>query len=527
MNKIENIVIVGGGTAGWMSATTLISQFPDKKVTLIESPDISVVGVGESTVGGINNWMQLVGIEGHEFMPHTDSTYKLSISFEDFYRKGAGRFHYPFGQVHTEGNKAQLNDWYFKKILHPDTPVSDYAECIFPSMALVTQNKISKNEKGTLPNFDFLKNTAYQFDAVKFGLWLKEHYCLPKGVNHILAEVKEAPVGDDGVEHLVLDDGRQISADLFIDCTGFNALLIGGALKEPFESYSHILPNNSAWATKIPYQDKEKELVNYTNCTAIANGWVWSIPLWSRMGCGYVYSNRFIPDEKALVEFKEHLTTKGYKDVESLEYNHIPMRVGAHTRPWVKNVCAIGMSAGFIEPLESLGLYTVHEFLFSLVRTLQRGRISQWDRDTFNATCRNQYNSGAEFIALHYALSHRDDSEYWREISTREFAPELMKQGIDSRPFTNQFITAVFDKVQEYHFRPDGGLHCIATGMNWFPTDIPSVVYGNCNKDFYIKIKDEFEPFVKRLDERKNQWQQIVKDCPSHYQFLKENFNYK
>ncbi len=524
MNKIENIVIVGGGTAGWMSATTLISLFPNKKITLVGSPNIKTVGVGESTVGNINNWMQLVGIEGDEFMPHADSTYKLSIGFEDFYRKGSGRFHYPFGGVNMEGNRAGLNDWYFKKILYPETPLSDYAECMFPSMALVTENKISKNKEGALPDFDFLRSTAYQFDAVKFGLWLKEHYCLPRGVNHILAEVKEAPLGSDGIEHLVLDDGRKISADLFIDCTGFSALLIDKTLKEPFESYEHILPNNSAWATKIPYEDKEKELVNYTNCTAIANGWVWNIPLWSRMGCGYVYSNRFISDEEALDEFKQHLKEKGYKNVEDLEYEHIPMRVGTHTRTWVKNVCAIGLSGGFMEPLESLGLNTTMSFLYLLVRTLQRDRVSQWDRDVFNAACKSRYKGSAEFIALHYALSHRDDSEYWREISTREFAPALMKEGVEPRPSTNQFMTAVYDKMEMHEFRPTEGFHCIATGMNWFPTDMPAVVYSNCNNN--IDIKNEFESFVRRLGQKKNHWRQIVKDWPSHYQFLKENFNY-
>jgi len=224
--KTENIVIVGGGSSGWMTATTLLSQFPNKNITLIESPNIATVGVGESTLVSINRWLHLVGIKDTDFLTHVDGTIKLSIQFENFYRKDSEAFHYPFGTPFFEGNRAELNDWHFKKMLYPETPVSDYAECHYPQMALVSQNKLCNNEDERLPYFEFLKDAAYQFDATKFGLWLKEHYCLPKGLNHILSEVKEIPLNEDGIEHLILDDGRKISADLFIDCTGFRSMLM-------------------------------------------------------------------------------------------------------------------------------------------------------------------------------------------------------------------------------------------------------------------------------------------------------------
>ena len=176
--KNDDIVIVGGGSSGWMTATTLLSQFPNKKITLVESPNIATVGVGESTLAGINNWCELVGIKDKDFLSQVDGTIKLSIQFENFYRKDSGKFHYPFGTPFTDGNKADLNDWHFKKILYPETPVSDYAECVYPQMALVSQNKLDRNEDGRLPNYNFLNDAAYQFDATKFGLWLKEHFCL-------------------------------------------------------------------------------------------------------------------------------------------------------------------------------------------------------------------------------------------------------------------------------------------------------------------------------------------------------------
>jgi tryptophan halogenase len=518
MSKLINkIVVVGGGSAGWMTAATLISRYPNKDITLIESPNIATVGVGESTVGGINNWMNLVGIKDKDFMPFTDASYKLSIQFTNFYRKDSGSFHYPFGFAYTEGNVTQKNDWYFKKIRFPETPVSDYATCMFPNMALVNTNKITKNELFEIPGFSFFRDTAYHFDATKFGLWLKDNFCLPKGVTHILADVKETPVNNDGIEHLVLSTGETVTADLFVDCTGFKSMLLGGALNEPFNSYEEMLPNNSAWATRVPYTDKEKQLLCYTDCEAIENGWVWNIPLWSRIGTGYVYSDKYVSDEDALEEFKNNLRKKGlYRD--DLEYKNIKMRVGIHNRLWVKNVCAIGLSAGFIEPLESNGLYTVHEFLLRLVRTLDRnGYINNWDRDTFSSSCIKLFDSFAQFVALHYALSHRDDTPYWRDVGNRKFSSQLIDQ--DYTPFTDLFVDTMGDKMINCGEQgPVGGIHCIMAGLNWFLTDrhmVDAFNYGNETKDAH------FEQVAKRLTSRAEHWARVIEDKPSLYEFLK------
>lgn len=517
----NNIVIVGGGSSGWMTATTLVSQFPDKKITLIESPRIETVGVGESTVGGINDWMQLVGINSDDFMRDCDATYKLSIRFDNFYRKNSGFFHYPFGYPFVEGNRAETNDWHLKKMLYPETPVSDYADCMFPNMALVNRNKITKNKDGILPNFNFLTDTAYQFDATKFGLWLKEKYCLPKGVTHITSEVY-AEKNEDGIDYLLLEDGTKVRADLFIDCTGFKALLIDKTLNEPFESWEDILPNNSAWATKIPYEDKEKELVTYTKCEAIGNGWVWSIPLWSRMGCGYVYSDKFISDDDALKEFQSHISR------EDLEFKKLKMRIGFHKRIWVKNVCAIGLSAGFIEPLESTGLMLTHESLFTLTRVLQREYCSQWDRDEFSTICKYDYRRMAEFVSMHFALSHRDDTEYWRDIQNREWCDSMLNlkptlaDGFGSAIFNRHIHFRFWSSISPY-ISGNGGIHCIATGMHWFPTDKPSLKYSNADR--YDSIEKQCIEDVKILDERKKEWANSVRDCKSHYQFLKGEYN--
>jgi len=376
----DNIIILGGGTAGWMTASTLVKCFPHKKISLIESPNIATVGVGESTLVQIRGWQALVGIKDKDFMAACDATYKLSIKFTDFYQKGEA-FQYPFGRPHLHGNQSALNDWWFKKFLYPDTPYSDYASCHYAQMALVNENKCSLDPFGLLNGFQFHKDTAFQFDATKFGLWLRDHVCIPAGLKHIKEEIKTIEQDEKGIKTL----NKKYKADLFIDCTGFRSLLLEKTLKEPFIDMASTLPNNSAWATHIPYTDKREQLVGYTNCTAVENGWIWDIPLWSRMGSGYVYSDKFISDEDALKEFQKHIGT------QELDFKKIKFRTGIHQRLWVKNVCAIGLAAGFIEPLESNGLFSVHEFILQLVRTLQREFVSQWDKDVFTAVCKNSY----------------------------------------------------------------------------------------------------------------------------------------
>jgi hypothetical protein len=504
---MQKIIIVGGGSAGWMTASTLIKAFPDKDITLIESPKIPIVGVGESTIGGIRNWTNFLGVNDKDFLSKTDGSYKLSIKFTDFYKKGEA-FHYPFGQPFHENNLYKKNDWYFKKMMYPKTPYSDYADCLFPQMALVNQNKIFYNKDNSLPYFNFYTDTAFHFDATKFGLWLRDNFAIPKGVKHIKEDIKTIQKNEKGIISL----NEKHKADLFIDCTGFSSLLLGKELEEPFESYADMLPNNSAWATRIPYKNKEEELLSYTNCTAYNNGWIWNIPLWSRMGTGYVYSDKFIDDDSALKEFQTYLGNK------ELDFKKIKMRVGIHKRLWVKNVCAVGLAAGFIEPLESNGLYSVHEFLFSLIRNLARGEVSQWDKDNYTLECKKMFRTFAEFVALHYALSHRTDTPYWKANFNKTWNEDIL----NLKPYLIKgFADASFNRMHNFEFPDDNaGIHCIATGMHWQPTDLNLIMYRN------LKSKNEmfhyWMPSIERLSKRKKDWNEKIKKELSLYQFLKK-----
>lgn len=538
IKDISKIVVVGGGSAGWMSAATMCRVFPEKEVIVIESKNSPTVGVGESTLGFLNDWLFLVGIKKEDFMSECDATYKLSIKFTDFLEKNSGSFHYPFGNPIFQSDRVfgGTEKWYIKKMVFPETPISDYANTYYPSMTLVNNNKFTKKiiSNGSLI-FNHETDSAVHFDAAMFGIWIKNNVCLKSGVKLINADIVDFVESENGIDSIILDNGESISADLFIDCTGFKSLLLGNFLKEKFIDYSELLPNNRAWATRIPYTDKEKELEPFTSCTAISNGWVWNIPSWKRIGTGYVYSDKYISPEDALEEFKSYLRSDKmtvpdeHRDVDSLEYRDIKMRVGIHERTFVKNVVAIGLSAGFIEPLESSGLYTVHQFLISLCQLIERGKISQWDIDSYNMINFQQFNAFADFVAMHYALSLRDDSVYWKEIASKTFYPEMINE-----KFTNH-RTPVDLAIRKFHSHSwseldsrsgaSAGLNCVATGLNYFPLNATSA-YLKYSK-FGLDLKKEAAIYSKETDIVKKEWESLTESSKSLFEYLSEEIYYE
>jgi len=526
MNEVDKVVVVGGGSAGWMSAATIAKLFPSKEVTVIESPDIPVVGVGESTIGGIREWMHLLDIDEADFMSKTNAAYKLSIKFTDFYKKGDGGFHYPFGRPYMQGARLGLNTWHVKKALYPETPVDDYARTWFPAVTLSEKNKFNLNKNNEFDSFDPEADVAYHFDATLFGAWLRDVYCQPLGVKLVKSNVEKINTDENGISSLELSDGTLVTADLFIDCTGWKSLLLGEALQEPFDSFSDMLPNNRAWATQIPYTDIEKEMEPYTNCTALGNGWAWNIPLWSRIGTGYVYSDKFTTPEEALEEFKTYLKSQSMtvpdeqRVTDDLEFRDIKFRVGIHHRTWVKNVVAIGLASGFIEPLESNGLYTVHVFLLKLAKCLQRPQVHQWDKDAYNASTRSLFNDLAEFVALHYALSLRTDTEYWQVISKKTFSEKLVEL---TPSLSVGFIDLASRKMLIQEHNNIGGMHCIATGMHYFPVDINTV------KSWELYSKSNYKIWVDEFNEERDalveKWSVNADNSPSLYKYLKEKYH--
>lgn len=523
--NVDKIVIVGGGSAGWMTAAMMIKSFPEKSVVLVESDKVQRVGVGESTYDGINQYLEYLEIDRSDFFKNTDATIKLGIKFKDFYKEqGEPDFVYTFGRPFLNDTIWGLQDWYIKKSINKDLPVTDFAESYFPAAHLINHKSLSDNDFLQFDNFDPVLDTALHFDATKFAEWLKNNYAIPRGVVNIVGHVSKIITNDNGIEKIILDSGEEITGDLYIDCTGFQSLLLSKTMNEKFISYNDVLPNTNAWATQIPYIDAEKEIDNVTKCTALKNGWCWNIPLWSRIGAGYVYSNKYTSDEDALEEFKNYLTNnlelpRSSKDIDELTYKNISMRVGIHERVWVKNVVAIGLSAGFIEPLESNGLFSVHEFLFQLVKNMKRERITQWDRDVFNYSVRNIYETFVQFIIIHYALSIRNDSQYWIDNMNRSY-------DINKSRMLDRQASHVYDiyntKVNTFEIPSSGGNTWISAGMNYMLLDDVAVRLGEIkNKmNYEIALSQSFS----MLDNRKNMWSHSASVSDSIYEYLKKKF---
>jgi tryptophan halogenase len=521
MENINSILIVGGGSSGWITASFLKKTFPEKTITVIESPNHPIIGVGESTLADITNFRDYLNINEKEFMKATDASYKMSIKFTDFYNKDSGGFHYPFRTPDVSNTHRGLRDWFEIKAFYPQTEINDFVRCYFPHSYLFENNKYTLNNNGEFGSWDPKKDVGYHFDAVKFGIWLRENYCKPRGVIVISDDVVNAELNDDGIKTLVLKSGQKIEADLYIDCTGFKSLLLGEYLKEPFTSYSEMLPNNSAWAAQVQYVDKEKELEPFTNGTAIGNGWCWNTPLWSRLGTGYVYSNKFISKEDALEEFKQYLMSnkmvvpRTKLQVEELSFRHLEMRIGKHRRTWVKNVVAIGLSAGFIEPLESNGLFSVFWYVEKLAKTLLRGPVSRFDIDSYNLTTQGIYDNLAEFVALHYALSLRRDTEYWKDISKKVYSKDMINYTV---PLSVGFCDLQNKKMFTHFFEEKIGITYISAGMNYPLFDKVDLKMDIFDQDITSFIDQK----VYFFEERKKRWKKAAEKAPSLFKYLQK-----
>ena len=520
---VKKIVVVGGGSAGWMSASTLIKSLPNMEVVLVESPTISKIGVGESTLAGLPAWLNALEIDVNKFMKYTDASYKLSIRFEDFHHLGDGGFHYPFGHPTLENCVLPgANDWHVAKKYYPEITTQSYVDSLFPQSVLLNSGKMMDPKNNELGTFSLRRDFALQFDAIKFAEWLAEEFAKPLGVQHIIGNVTTINQDDSGITSIVLEDGTEIYGDLFVDCTGFKSMLLGGAMNEPFLSAQDVLPVNSTWAVQMPYEDPDKEVQNYTNCTALGHGWVWNAPLYSRIGTGYVYSNRWTTKEAALEEFKQHIIkTKGAHRLPPDEaFREVPFKPGTYERTWVKNVVGIGLSAMFLEPLESNGLYFIHENSVLLSRFLERGYVNGIDRDFYNGSSRSHYESFKSFIKYHYCLSKRRDTDFWKYMTEETIEPNawnLTPTDVHSEALVNK------TQNQSYRVSMDSGFHAIAVGNEWYPISNLSVAYWqHLNDADYQKFADEF--LVKtKASQRK--WQKAIENAPSHYQYLTEKFH--
>ncbi|GAA3887973.1 tryptophan 7-halogenase [Sphingomonas limnosediminicola] len=410
------VIILGGGTAGWMTAAALINELSHAcDVRLIESEEIGIVGVGEATLPHIRYFVESLGIDEADFMKATHATFKLGIEFHDFGSIGT-RYLHPFGTFGAPLHDVPFHHYWLR--LHSEGRGGELWDSSICNVMAV-RNRFAPPQPGSS-----LYNYAYQFDATLFGPYLRS-YAVSRGA--VRTEGKVVDVELDGaignVVALKMESGERVEGDLFVDCSGFRALLIEQKLEEDWEDWSQWLPCDRAVA--MPCTSALGTIEPYTRAHAMTAGWRWRIPLQNRVGNGYVYSSAHTSDQDAVDSLVSALEGERLAEPRMLRF-----RAGRRKRSWSRNVVSIGLASGFLEPLESTSIYLVQGAIAQLIELFPIGRIRDEDRDEFNHAVDIEYERIRDFLILHYHATRRDDSSFWNHVRNME-VPETLHSKMD------------------------------------------------------------------------------------------------
>lgn len=406
--RIKKVVIAGGGTAGWLAAAA-IGKLLGKNldVCLIESEEIGRIGVGEATIPPMRGFNKLLGINEPEFMRMTQSTFKLGIEFKDWGNIGDSYIH-SFG---IAGKDCWACDFQHFWLAGVKKDIAGHFGSYCTEFEAAKAGKILGADESGI-------NYAYHLDAGLYAQFLQK-LALDNGVNRIEGKISSVITDPKTgyIQRLHLADERQVDGDLFIDCTGFPAILIEGELNTGYEQYSHFLPCDSAVAVQTV---KTAEPRPYTQAIAHTSGWQWRIPLQHRVGNGLVYCSRYMSDDEAEQLLLSNLESEAITDTRMFRY-----RTGRRRKAWNKNCIAIGLSSGFLEPVESTSIHLAMSAVLRLLRLFPRDGISQHNVDEYNRQSKEEVESVRNFIMLHYHITQREDSAFWRYCKNMEIPDEL------------------------------------------------------------------------------------------------------
>jgi flavin-dependent dehydrogenase len=433
---VDSVVVVGGGTSGWMTASYLRAAFGDSvDVTLVESKRVPTIGVGEATFSTVRHFFDYLGLVEQEWMPACSATYKLGIRFENWRNQG-DHFYHPFERLRVVDG-FPITDWWLRQ-----RGSGRFDDDCFLIASLCDAKRSPRYLSGQLFEQDFAEDGAnrayrstlseqdtqfpyaYHFDATMLAKYLTR-YGVDRGVRHVLDDVVDVGLDERGwISHVTSKEHGQLHGDLFIDCTGFRSLLLNKALGVPFQSYQDNLPNDSAVALRVPVDMAQRGIRPCTTATAQDAGWIWTIPLYGRIGTGYVYASDYCTPDQAEKNLREFVGPAA----DDLEANHIRMRIGRSERSWVNNCVAIGLASGFVEPLESTGIFFIQNAIEQLVKHFPDGRSDDVLRKSYNRQVARVMDGVREFLVLHYYAAARQDNQYWQDTKTRPMADELAER---------------------------------------------------------------------------------------------------
>ncbi len=454
------ILIVGGGTAGWMTATLLAQAWSSRgiSVSLLESSTIGTIGVGEGSTPKMRRFFDRLGISESEWMPPCHASYKCGIRFPGWSsRKGFKSYYHPF---FSHADDSAIRAFYQNATLRSrNLDVAAHPDAFFVSNQLAREGRAPV----AATQGDYTTDYAYHFDAGRIGDFLKA-YATKRGVTHLIDTVTVVNRHESGaIKSVGTQNLGDVYADFFIDCTGFAGLLIGKTLNVPFQSFRHQLFNDRAVALPTPL-DEGNALPSETVSRALSSGWVWKIPLTNRFGNGYVYSSDFLTEDAAETELRTHLGLLE-SDVEA---RHLKMRIGRTEQCWSHNCLAVGLAQGFIEPLEATALMIVQDTVETFIQRFEQGRFTDRYKADVNEKINLIFDGVRNYIFTHYKLNSREDSEYWTANRENEHVPEdvarifqVWDRGADLLgELRNQAMRLVYSPTSWY---------CILAGMGRFP----------------------------------------------------------
>jgi len=427
--EIQHIVIVGGGSAGWLTAAVIAAAHPraagsNLSVTLLESPDVAPIGVGEGTWPSMRETLQRIGVLESDFVRACDAAFKQGSRFDGWIDGvDAHRYYHPFAAPHGYGEANLAANW------RAAYPQAAFADLVSYQPALCMEGRAPK-QPGT-PEYAGVANYGYHLDAGKFGEFLRAHACARLGVRHVrdhVVAIESTPEGD--IAAVRTREQGPIKGDLFVDCTGSRALLLNGHFGVPLRSQKHLLFNDSAMAVQVPYAAEDSPIASPTVSSARAAGWVWDIGLPTRRGVGYVYSSAHTDDDQAQRVLQDYLTLSG-SPATLAPPRKLSFEPGYRERFWERNCVAVGQAAGFIEPLEASALAMVELSAAMIADTLPATRDTMaLAARSFNDTFTYRWERVIEFLKLHYVLSKRRDSDYWVDNQAASSIPERLQESL-------------------------------------------------------------------------------------------------
>ncbi|WP_340677518.1 tryptophan halogenase family protein [Paraglaciecola sp.] len=509
------VVIVGGGTAGWLSAGIIAAKHCSENtlnqqtdVILVESPDVKNLGVGEGTWPTMRDTLRQIGVSERTFLSCCDASFKQASKFVAWLDGGKEHYYHPFTAPAGYGSVSIADHW------SATSQEQDFESWVCAQGAVCQQNLAPKTPK--MPEYAFALNYGYHLNAGKFVKMLHQHCVEKLGVHYIQGHVERvvsvensntgAKNGD--IAAIALASGEQIEGDLFIDCSGFAAILIGKHYQVPFISKQHILFNDTALALQIDHASDEVSIASCTVATAQPQGWIWDIALQNRRGIGHVFSSDFTDTEQAEQALFNYVKNDPNLTAEPISSRTIKFTPGYRASFWHQNCVAIGVSAGFVEPLEATALVLIEKSAEWISQQLPRERSAMTVLSKrFNLLTSQRWQEIIDFLKLHYLLSNRSDSEYWRAHQQPDTIPESLQEALT---LWRSQAPGVYETNQRFELFSSASKQYVLYGMGFHTA-----------QEQAKKLHQKEAPMIKRLrNETLHNTEKLLSVLPTNRQFL-------